>query len=81
MNYENPKFYKIIKNMLQTGLSHGVAVMPNEPRERFNDHKTGAHFSFEYMCRKIDQLLKERKLKWKQHAEDNNLMLTLVVTD
>lgn len=52
------------------GLSHGVAVIPNPPKDRFTDTKTGAHFTFEYMSRKIDDLIKERKLKWKNQPED-----------
>jgi hypothetical protein len=52
------------------GLSHGVAVIPNPPKERFSDAKTGAHFSFEYLSRKIDDMIRERKLKWKNQPEE-----------
>lgn len=40
--------------MLKSGLSHGVAVIPKTPKERYSDEKTGAHFEFNYMCTKIE---------------------------
>jgi len=47
------------------GLSHGVAVIPNPPKQRFMCQITGAHFEFNDMCQRMELLLKERKLKWK----------------
>mmetsp|Transcript_25433 Transcript_25433/g.31809 ORF Transcript_25433/g.31809 Transcript_25433/m.31809 type:complete len:99 (+) Transcript_25433:18-314(+) len=46
--------------MLQTGLSHGVAIIPNAPKQRFNDPDTGAHFEFEDMCERLEKVLKKR---------------------
>ena len=51
---------RICKLMLQTGLSHGVAIIPNAPKQRFSDPQTGAHFEFEEMCRRLEQLKKKR---------------------
>lgn len=52
------------------GLSHGVAVIPNPPKERYLCDKTGAHFRFIDMCERLDVLFKVRKLKWKGDDED-----------
>ena len=46
--------------MLQTGLSHGVAIIPNAPKQRFTDPTTGAHFLFEDMCERLEKVLKKR---------------------
>lgn len=46
--------------MLQTGLSHGVAIIPNAPKQRYTDPATGAHFEFEDMCDRLEKLLKRR---------------------
>ena len=46
--------------MLQTGLSHGVALVPAAPKERYSDPLTGAHFEFLDMCRRIDKISKTR---------------------
>ena len=47
--------------MLKTGLSHGVAVVPNPPKERYNCPKTGAHFEFNELCRRVERLKKLRE--------------------
>jgi len=47
-------------SMLQTGLSHGVAIIPNAPKQRFTDPETGAHFEFAEMCDRLDKVLKKR---------------------
>ena len=39
--------------MLQTGLSHGVAIIPNAPKQRYTDPDTGAHFAFGDMCERL----------------------------
>ena len=46
--------------MLQTGLSHGVAIIPNAPKQRYSDPDTGAHFEFEDMCTRLEKLQKKR---------------------
>ena len=46
--------------MLQTGLSHGVAIIPNAPKQRYTDPETGAHFRFEDMCNRLEVVLKKR---------------------
>ena len=46
--------------MLQTGLSHGVAIVPNAPKQRFSDPATGAHFEFDDMCGRLEKLKKKR---------------------
>ena len=46
--------------MLKTGLSHGVAIIPNAPKQRFNDPETGAHFEFSDMCKRLEALAKRR---------------------
>ena len=48
--------------MLQTGLSHGVAIIPNAPKQRYSDPETGAHFEFEDMCTRLEKLKKKRFL-------------------
>ena len=50
----------LLKEMLQTGLSHGVAIIPNAPKQRFSDPVTGAHFEFEDMCVRLEKLKKKR---------------------
>lgn len=42
--------------MLKAGLSHGVAVVPEGPKERFIDPITGAHFKFNEICIKIEAM-------------------------
>ena len=56
--------------MLQMGLSHGVAVIPNPPKQRYTCPLTGAHFKFDEMCTRIEALMRERKLKWKNECDD-----------
>ena len=46
--------------MLKTGLSHGVAIVPNAPKQRYSDPLTGAHFEFEDMCQRLESLRKRR---------------------
>ena len=46
--------------MLKFGLSHGVAVRPNTPKVRQFDPETGAHFEFQDMCVRLEEVLKER---------------------
>ena len=46
--------------MLKSGLTHGVAVIPNAPKQRYTDPLTGAHFDFEDMCQRIDRIQKAR---------------------
>ena len=46
--------------MLKTGLSHGVAIIPNAPKQRFTDPETGAHFEFSDMCKRLEALAKRR---------------------
>ena len=46
--------------MLKSGLTHGVAVLPNDPKQRYTDPLTGAHFDFEDMCCRIDRIKKAR---------------------
>ena len=46
--------------MLQTGLSHGVAIIPAPPKERYTDPNNGAHFEFSDMCRRLDKIFKQR---------------------
>ena len=52
--------------MLQTGLSHGVAIIPNAPKERYSDPANGAHFKFEDMCTRLDKILKKRSIEERQ---------------
>ena len=49
--------------MLQTGLSHGVAIMPNAPKERFSDPNNGAHFDFYDMCSRLEKMAKRRYIE------------------
>lgn len=46
--------------MLKTGLSHGVALVPNPPKERYYCPKTGAHFEFTDVCKRLDTLARKR---------------------
>jgi len=48
--------------MLKTGLSHGVAIMPNAPKERYSDPITGAHFEYSDMCARLERMAKKRYL-------------------
>ena len=48
--------------MLTAGLSHGVAVVPNAPKQRYSDPETGAHFEFNDMCDKLEIILKSRQV-------------------
>lgn len=49
--------------MLKTGLSHGVAIMPNAPKERYSDPTTGAHFDYSDMCARLERMAKKRFLE------------------
>ena len=49
--------------MLKTGLSHGVAIMPNAPKERFSDPDNGAHFDFGDMCHRLEKMAKRRYIE------------------
>ena len=49
--------------MLKTGLSHGVAIMPNAPKERYSDPVTGAHFEYLDMCARLERMAKKRYLE------------------
>lgn len=55
--------------MLKTGLSHGVAVVPNPPKERYNCPKTGAHFEFTEVCRRIERVKKQREEEFSRFGE------------
>jgi len=55
--------------MLQTGLSHGVAVIPNAPKQRFTDPVTGAHFQFEDMCQRLEKVMKKRFAEQMQSSQ------------
>lgn len=57
--------------MLQTGLSHGVAIIPNAPKQRFSDPATGAHFDFEDMCVRLEKLHKKRLMDDLQESRKN----------
>ena len=46
--------------MLQTGLSHGVAIIPNAPKQRYTDPATGAHFAFDDMCERLEKVMKKQ---------------------
>lgn len=48
--------------MLRTGLSHGVAVIPKDPKYRYTCPKTGAHFSFDTMCSLLETMERKRAL-------------------
>lgn len=50
--------------MLKTGLSHGVAVIPNDPKQRYICPDTGAHFKFEEMCTKIEVMERKRAIQY-----------------
>ena len=50
--------------MLKAGLSHGVAVIPEGPKERYIDPVTGAHFKFDEICIKIEVMEKKREIKY-----------------
>ena len=60
--------------MLQTGLSHGVAIIPNAPKQRFSCPVTGAHFEFEEMCRRLE-LLKKKRFQEEMQASSKNKSL------
>ena len=49
--------------MLKTGFSHGVAIVPNAPKQRYTDPDTGAHFDFDDMCERLEKLMKKRFLE------------------
>ena len=59
--------------MLQTGLSHGVAIIPNAPKQRFTDPATGAHFQFEDMCDRLEKVLKKRFMEEMQSSNKKGL--------
>lgn len=46
--------------MLKTGLSHGVALVPNPPKERYSCPVTGAHFEFKDVCSRLVLLAQKR---------------------
>lgn len=48
--------------MLKTGLSHGVAIMPSAPKQRYNCPETGAHFEFNDMCIRLEKIERLRFL-------------------
>ena len=50
--------------MLQTGLSHGVAIIPAAPKERFSDPANGAHFEFADMCHRLEKIAKHRMFEF-----------------
>ena len=56
--------------MLQIGLSHGVAVIPNPPKQCYTCERTGAHFRFDDLCARIERLKNCRKLAWKKETEE-----------
>jgi hypothetical protein len=45
---------------LKTGLSHGVALVPNPPKERYSCPETGAHFEFHEVSRRLEILARKR---------------------
>jgi hypothetical protein len=53
--------------MLKTGLSHGVAIVPNAPKQRYNCPDTGAHFEFYDMCTRLDKI---EKLRFMEEQKD-----------
>ena len=70
--------------MLKTGLSHGVAIVPNAPKQRYNCPDTGAHFEFEDMCVRLEKLerlrfLEESKSK-KQKIQKDFVKKTAVIS-
>lgn len=50
--------------MLKTGLSHGVAIVPGPPKEKYQCPYSGAHFSFDVMCDKIKLMEKKRAIEY-----------------
>lgn len=50
--------------MLKSGLTHGVAVIPDAPKERYIDPLTGAHFKFPEICIKIETMERKRAIKY-----------------
>jgi len=46
--------------MLKTGLSHGVALVPNPPKERYYCPNTGSHFEFFDLCKRLEILARKR---------------------
>lgn len=46
--------------MIKSGLSHGVALVPNPPKERYYCPVTGAHFEFLDICKKLDVIARRR---------------------
>ena len=38
--------------MLMSG-PNGIALIPNEPKDRYTDDVTGAHFEFMDMCKRL----------------------------
>ena len=55
--------------MLKTGLSHGVAIMPNAPKERYSDPDTGAHFDHIDMCQRLERMAKKRFLEFQRNEK------------
>ena len=60
--------------MLKTGLSHGVAIVPNAPKQRYSDPVTGAHFEFEDMCQRLERL---RKMRIREEMQSSGLRKSL----
>ena len=50
--------------MLKTGLTHGAAVIPDGPKERYFCPKTGAHFKFNDMCFRLEAMERKRAAKY-----------------
>lgn len=59
--------------MLQTGLSHGVAIIPNAPKQRYTDPATGAHFQFEDMCMRLEKVHKKRFIDEMQQSSRKSI--------
>ena len=46
--------------MIKSGLSHGVALVPNPPKERYYCPVTGAHFEWVDICKKLEVIARRR---------------------
>jgi hypothetical protein len=47
--------------MIKGFTTDGVVLVPNNSKDRYNCPLTGAHFEFNYMCRRIEDLFVLRK--------------------
>ncbi|MBM3456491.1 MAG: hypothetical protein FJX80_15380 [Bacteroidetes bacterium] len=47
--------------MLTFGKNNGVVLIPNPPKDRYIDEKTGAHFEFKEICIRLEKILKMRQ--------------------